>query len=179
MVAVSADRPDARLVRSTGMKHGTWIGVLVVGIVVLASCASGDTQDAATPGAGSNSTSASSPSSASPSDGGRYGYDYGSGGGGGDGGGTSGDAGKADVTVEASNFEFIPSTIEVDRGDVVALENTEPSTPHTFTVAGEDIDVTLDADSSTSVTIDLPAGSYPFECRFHGSSGMKGTLVVG
>ena len=40
------------------------------------------------------------------------------------------------------------------------------------------IDVTNPGGSSQVVTIDLPAGTYPFICRFHVSSGMKGTLVV-
>ncbi|HEY6567856.1 MAG TPA: cupredoxin domain-containing protein [Actinomycetota bacterium] len=165
------------------MEKRKWVAVLVFGAVVFAACGSGDGGAADDGGDGSAAASSSpSASSASPSDGGRYGYDYGSGGNGGGNGGGSGnstDAGTADVTAEATNFEFTPSTIQVTRGDVLAIDNTEATTPHTFTVADENIDLMLDADSSTTLTIDLPAGSYPFECRFHGSSGMSGTLVVG
>jgi plastocyanin len=145
---------------------------LTMALTVLSACGSDSQAD----DAGAGATTGSSPSpSASPSDdgGGRYGYGT-SGGGGGDAG-----SDKADVKVAVSNYEFTPSTVHVSHGDVLGLTNTEMTTTHTFTVDGEDIDVTLPADASTSVTIDLPPGSYPFECRFHASQGMKGTLVVG
>jgi plastocyanin len=32
--------------------------------------------------------------------------------------------------------------------------------------------------ASKDVTINLPAGTYPFVCTFHESQGMKGTLTV-
>ncbi len=43
---------------------------------------------------------------------------------------------------------------------------------------GKGIDVTVNPGSSAKIKIDLPAGTYPFECRFHASMGMTGTLTV-
>ena len=80
--------------------------------------------------------------------------------------------------VSVANYQFSPATVKVDSGDAIELTNTNPQTPHTFTVDGEDIDVSLDPGSSTTVTIDLPPGTYPFECTFHSSMGMRGTLKV-
>jgi plastocyanin len=82
------------------------------------------------------------------------------------------------VTVTQANYLFSPSTPTVASGESITVKNTTPSTPHTFTVTGEDIDVTLDPASSQEVAIDLPPGTYPFICRFHEASGMTGTLTV-
>ena len=177
MVAARADRPDEVLVRSTGMKSRMSVAALVLWAMVLISCGGAYSQDDANAGASAGAYASSASPAPSSSSGGRY--DYGSGGGGyGSGDTGSRSSGKADVTAEASNFEFSPSTIEVSRGDVLAIENAEPSTEHTFTVTGEGIDMVLGPDSSSTLTIDLAAGSYPFECRFHAASGMTGTLVV-
>jgi plastocyanin len=92
---------------------------------------------------------------------------------------TSAAGGGASVsTVVQSNFVFTPSEPTVSSGDTITIENSTPSTPHTFTVDGQDIDVTVDPASSQDVTIDLPAGTYPFHCQFHQSQGMVGTLTV-
>jgi plastocyanin len=92
---------------------------------------------------------------------------------------TSGGGGDASVaTVVQSNYQFTPSKPTVSSGDTITIENSTPSTPHTFTVDGQDIDVTVDPASSQEVTIDLPAGTYPFHCQFHQSQGMTGTLTV-
>jgi plastocyanin len=92
---------------------------------------------------------------------------------------TSGGGGGAAVaTVVQSNYQFTPSKPTVSSGDTLAIENSTPSTPHTFTVDGQSIDVEITPGSSQDVTIDLPAGTYPFHCRFHQSQGMTGTLTV-
>ena len=82
------------------------------------------------------------------------------------------------MTVTQANYQFSPSTFSVASGDTITVTNSTPSTPHTFTVTGQTIDVTVSPASSQDVTIDLPAGTYPFVCRFHQSSGMVGTLTV-
>ena len=58
------------------------------------------------------------------------------------------------------------------------MSDTNPATPHTFTVEGTDIDVANDPQSSQEVTIDLDPGTYTFFCRFHRAQGMEGTLTV-
>jgi plastocyanin len=102
---------------------------------------------------------------------------YGSGGGGGGGGGGNG-GGASTMTITQANYEFSPSTFSVKSGDTITVKNSTPSTPHTFTVTGQDIDVTLDPASSQDVKIDLQPGTYPFVCTFHESLGMTGTLTV-
>jgi len=91
-------------------------------------------------------------------------------------GGTTGATGPTGPSVTLVNFMFDPDRIDAAPGSTIALRNTNPSTPHTFTV--EDIDVTLDPMSSTEVTVDLGPGEYDVICRFHEGQGMTATLVV-
>jgi plastocyanin len=99
-----------------------------------------------------------------------------SGGGSGSGGGDGG--GPVTGSVVAANYAFTPSNVTVASGATIEVKNSTPQTPHTFTVTGEDIDVALDPQSTSKVTIDLRPGTYAFECRYHAGSGMKGTLIV-
>jgi plastocyanin len=86
--------------------------------------------------------------------------------------------GSSVLTLTQVNYQFTPAKITVHQGDTITVSDTNPNTPHTFTVTGTDIDVSNDAMSSQDVTIDLAPGTYPFICRFHESQGMTGTLVV-
>src|SRR5437879_4144985 len=72
---------------------------------------------------------------------------------------------------------FAPSTFSVKTGTTITVSNVG-SLQHTFTITGQGIDVTNNPGASQDVTIDLAPGTYPFICRFHVSSGMKGTLTV-
>jgi plastocyanin len=107
---------------------------------------------------------------------------YGGGGGYGSGGGTTGSTGSGGstsvLTLTQVNYQFTPAKITVHEGDTITVSNTNPSTPHTFTVTGAGINVSNDAMSTQDVTIDLAPGTYPFICRFHEGQGMTGTLVV-
>jgi plastocyanin len=76
-----------------------------------------------------------------------------------------------------NGFTFAPSTVTVHRGQTITVDNVS-QVPHTFTVTGHGIDVETQPGQTSTVTIDLPPGTYPFICRFHVSLGMKGTLVV-
>ena len=149
--------------------------------VVAASCASDGSSSGAGGYGGGGSAVASgaasgvaSPTATATEGGGRYGY--GSGGGSGSGGGDGG--GPVTGSVVAANYAFTPSNVTVASGATIEVKNSTPQTPHTFTVTGEDIDVALDPQSTSKVTIDLPPGTYAFECRYHAGSGMKGTLIV-
>jgi plastocyanin len=88
-------------------------------------------------------------------------------------------SGGASTTLKqgSGGLVFTPATLSVKKGDTISVQNVG-STAHTFTVTGQSIDVTNDAGKSQDVTIDLAPGTYPFICRFHESSGMKGTLTV-
>ncbi len=104
---------------------------------------------------GKNSTpSASSPSSQAPTS-----------------GGVALEQGPGDALV------FSPTELKVKQGDTITVKNVS-SMPHTFTINGKGIDVVNQPGQTKNVTIDLPPGTYEFICRFHVSSGMKGTLVV-
>jgi plastocyanin len=147
---------------------------IAAAIVALALASAACSNDG---GAGSGSTGAAAttgPTGSSGSSGGRYGY--GSGGSGTSGGGGTGS--PADVTVTVVNYQFDPARIVVHQGDVVEARDTNPQTPHTFTVRGTDIDLSLDPQGSQTATIDLAPGTYQVYCRFHVSLGMKATLIV-
>lgn len=88
--------------------------------------------------------------------------------------GPTGDGGA--VTVQANNFSFDPSELEVASGTTIEVRNGNASTPHTFTVLDTDIDVELGGLESETVAIDLDPGTYDFKCRFHPQ--MTGTLTV-
>jgi plastocyanin len=150
------------------------LAAILASVLLLAACSNGSDEPAA---AGGSTTS--SPPSSSSSEGGGGRYDYGDTGS--DSGETGSDSGGSDdvaLKVSVANYQFSPATVKVDGGDSIELTNTNPQTPHTFTVDGEDIDVSLDPGSSTTVKIDLPPGTYPYECTFHSSMGMRGTLKV-
>jgi plastocyanin len=88
--------------------------------------------------------------------------------------------GGASNTIEQSpggQLVFSPNTISVKTGATLTIKNVG-SVPHTFTVTGQGIDITNDTGQTHQVTISLPAGTYPFVCRFHEGSGMTGTLTV-
>jgi plastocyanin len=153
------------------MRIARWSAVLAVMVVLGTACAS----SSSTVGSGSGSATPTEASSTSGGGSGGYGGGgYGSGGGGGGGGG----GGASAMTVTQANYQFSPSTFSVASGDTITVTNSTPGTPHTFTVTGQAIDVTVSPASSQDVKIDLPAGTYPFICRFHQASGMKGTLTV-
>jgi plastocyanin len=155
----------------------------VLAFVLVACSDSGGTGGGGAYGAGGGAGASASATGAygstgstGSSGGGRYDDGTGS-----DSSGQGGDAGGGPVAVSVTvaNYSFSPGTITVKHGKTIELSNTNPQTPHTFTVTGTDIDVSLDPGSKSTVDIDLDPGRYPFECRFHGTTqGMTGTLVV-
>lgn len=150
---------------SRTMVVGTALLVAATACASKASTTSGGTTPAASPSAAASSTG--------PSGGGGYGY----------GGGpvsTSPPAAAGADTVQqgaGGQLVFAPSSISVARGTKLTISNVG-SFPHTFTINGHGIDVTNQPGASQQVTIDLAPGTYTFICRFHVTSGMKGTLTV-
>jgi plastocyanin len=92
---------------------------------------------------------------------------------------TSQPAGGGGTALKAVGLSFSPTKLTVSSGGTVSFSNTA-SFAHTFTVDGQDVDQTVSGGQSADIKIDLPAGTYDFFCRFHGSpgSGMHGTLTV-
>jgi plastocyanin len=86
------------------------------------------------------------------------------------------DIGSTGVTVSATNFQFTPTDPTVASGETIVFRDAHPSTPHSFTVDGTDIDAVASGMQSVDVVIDLDPGEYDFHCRFH--SQMQGTLTV-
>ena len=142
-----------------------------------AACANDDGGNAGSGGATGGAVTGGTGLSGS-SGGGAYGGGGGYGSSGGMTGSTSTGGGSSVLTLTQVNYQFTPAKITVHQGDTITVSDTNPNTPHTFTVTGTDIDVSNDAMSSQDVTIDLAPGTYPFICRFHESQGMTGTLVV-
>jgi plastocyanin len=137
-----------------------------------AACANDDGGNAGSGGDSTGGAVTGSTGSSGSSGGGAYG------GGSGMTGSTSSGGGSSVLTLTQVNYQFTPAKITVHQGDTVTVSDTNPNTPHTFTVTGTDIDVANDPMSSQDVTIDLAPGTYPFICRFHEGQGMTGTLVV-
>ena len=164
--------------RTTITRRRTILAAMLASVLLLAACSNGSDEPAAAGGSTSTSPPSSSASSSS-SEGGGGRYDYGdTGSDAGETGSNSGGSDDVALKVSVANYQFSPATVKVDSGDSIELTNTNPQTPHTFTVIDEDIDVSLDPGSSNTVKIDLPPGTYPFECTFHSSMGMRGTLKV-
>jgi plastocyanin len=93
---------------------------------------------------------------------------------------SSSSGGGAAGTIEqgpGGQLVFSPATISAKAGSTLTIKNVG-SVPHTFTVTGQGIDVTNDTGQTHQVTLNLDPGTYPFICRFHEGSGMKGTLTV-
>jgi plastocyanin len=94
-------------------------------------------------------------------------------GGGGD-DGRSPDGDEAPSTVTLRDNAFTPADPVIGAGEVELVNEGE--SPHT--IEGEDVDVEVDAGQTTTVTVDLPAGTYTVFCSFHRGQGMEGTLTV-
>jgi plastocyanin len=167
--------------------RGDW-GVRIVtagAVLTLLASACAKDEGASSGGAGlyggSGSTGSASPAAGSGTNsggnagnygGGNYGGGYGSGGA----GSSKSTGGKPVETISQKDFAFAPSTFTVKEDDTITVKNTTASTEHTFTIDGENVDVTVDPGNSTDVKLDLASGDYPFFCRFHNS--MTGTLTV-
>ena len=143
------------------MRSKLWIAMaatLAVLTFAAVACSSGNDTSGSTGGGGSQESS--QPTSTETSGGGES--------------GESGGGGEPDVVAE--DFDFSPSDVSAASGSTIIVKNDSQSTPHTFTVDGTKIDQDLAPDESSSVKIDLKAGTYDFKCTIHPQ--MTGTLTV-
>ena len=90
-------------------------------------------------------------------------------------GATGGTGGSGATTLTMQNIAYSPTSLSVATGSTIDLDNKD-SVEHTFTVDGQDVDVTIEPTATATATIDLAAGSYDFHCKIHPS--MTGTLTV-
>lgn len=87
-----------------------------------------------------------------------------------------------EFTIEAKQFEFMPSTITVNEGDTVRLIVTSKDVEHGLGIP--EFDVSLKVDAGKTETVEFVAdkkGTYSMSCNVFcgsGHSNMKGTLIV-
>ncbi len=108
-------------------------------------------------------------------------------GGGGGGGGSSGaenapvKAGAHKVTVDARNYEFDPSKLDLSAGEDVAIVLHSEDQRHDVTVEGKGlvVDVAGGKTASGGLRFAKP-GKYTFYCSIpgHRAAGMVGTITV-
>jgi plastocyanin len=89
---------------------------------------------------------------------------------------TSEGGGRAEVRLNARDFNFAPHAVVVPNGRTVTIVLLDESLhSHTFTSPEMGVDVTLEPGESRTFTVNVhEAGQYGFYCRFHQSSGMRG-----
>jgi plastocyanin len=81
------------------------------------------------------------------------------------------------TTVELSDFAFRPDCFFVDAEAPITLENVGDA-PHTFTVAGTDVDVKVDPGASDEVLLrSVDPGTHSVTCTFHPQ--MEATFTIG
>jgi plastocyanin len=86
-------------------------------------------------------------------------------------------------TVDGSEFVFMPSTLSVNKGDVVTVTfKNGGNYPHNFSIAELNVkSKTIQPGGSDTVTFTADrVGSFAYNCTVdsHTEKGMKGTLVV-
>ena len=88
--------------------------------------------------------------------------------------------GKTTFAIDAQDFSFSPNALTGSAGQSLTITVTNKGTAtHTFTIDSENVSVQLAPGDSQKVTVTFPqSGSVEFYCKFHVSSGMKGTLQV-
>ena len=88
-------------------------------------------------------------------------------------------AATSTVHVTAKDFSFVLSRKTVPHGRVTfVIRNASPA-QHDFAIAGH-TSKTIDMDASTTLTVTLKRGRYPYKCTVdgHAELGMKGVLRV-
>ena len=78
----------------------------------------------------------------------------------------------------AKDFQFTPTALSVAPGGATVKFTNSGSVEHNFTIDGKGISKDAEAGKSATVSVDLPAGSYKFHCKYHPTQ-MTGTLTVG
>lgn len=80
-------------------------------------------------------------------------------------------------TVLLSGMAFSPATITVAVGTTVTWKNNDGVT-HTSTSDTGVWNTGNIAGNSSTVTTFRTAGTFPYHCIYHGSMGMRGTVIV-
>ncbi len=86
-------------------------------------------------------------------------------------------AGVSATTVVMSGSTFTPASITVTAGTTVTWKNNDGYTHTSTSSTGVWNTGDITAGSSGSHTF-TAAGTYPYACKYHGSMGMTGTVIV-
>ena len=86
--------------------------------------------------------------------------------------------------VSASDFEFDPSDITAEAGEITFVLTNDGDSPHALEIEGNGVEEeseTVDPGETTRLTVDLDEGRYEVYCPVgdHEDGGMTGTLTVG
>ena len=86
---------------------------------------------------------------------------------------------NGDVGGPTGKYEFVPNDLNFKVGETVNLILQAETEFHTFTVDELDIDASLDAGDTVTLTytFDKP-GTFELVCLVHESNGMTGTITV-
>lgn len=94
---------------------------------------------------------------------------------------TEADAGSSPaktVNVEAANFTFDPTAIELVAGEAVTfVVKNGDQVRHNLTVEGMNVDKDVEAGETAEAAATPEAGTYPFRCEYHPAQ-MQGTVTV-
>ena len=84
------------------------------------------------------------------------------------------------VDVELGDYYFEPKDLSGDVGKAVTVQlKNEGKAAHSFTIDELGVDQTVQPGQEARVTFTpTQGGSIAFYCKFHGASGMEGTLTV-
>ncbi len=87
-----------------------------------------------------------------------------------------------EFTMTAKQFEFTPSTITVNQGDLVKLTITSTDVAHGISIPDFDINENISPDQITTIEfIADKTGTFTFSCSVYCGSNhneMEGTLIV-
>ena len=87
-----------------------------------------------------------------------------------------------EFTVFARRFEFEPSVITVEQGDLVKITLINEDAPHGISIPEFGVDIKADAGEMTMVKFTADkVGAFKFHCNIFcgsGHSGMQGDLIV-
>lgn len=83
--------------------------------------------------------------------------------------------------VVGSGFSFSPTTITVNKGDVVTINFKSTGGTHDFHIDAYNVATSLVSTGQSAAPVTFTAdktGSFQFYCSLHRSMGMVGTLIV-
>jgi plastocyanin len=94
--------------------------------------------------------------------------------------GTEDVSGETSIAFELDDFYFEPTVLQGEAGQTLTLEaENEGEVAHTFTSEELGVDQEVGPGEEAEIEVTFPdSGQVVFECRFHGSQGMRGALEV-